>query len=84
METKFLSTESDMSQHHHNGYCILAEKSMLLSRNGLSADWITFAKSVSRTHFHLNWENATEEEISVFEAEGNEINARSQLTSSES
>jgi hypothetical protein len=44
---------------------------MLSSGPILSANWITFAKSVSRTNFHLNREKATEGEITAFESEGN-------------
>ena len=72
METQVLSPEYDASQHHNMLIVSRQEESMLSSRNSLSAEWITFAKSVSRTNFHLNWENATEGEISAFEAEGNE------------
>ena len=61
---------------------IRIERIMLPSSPTLSANWITFAKTVSRTNFHLNREKAIEAEIAAFQSEGKKT-TRSQLTSSE-
>jgi hypothetical protein len=36
----------------------------------LAANWITFAKTVARTKFHLSYENASASEIELFQSEG--------------